>query len=394
MKFEYCFALLSLVMAMHVHGALPAQADSEKLEWKTDTEAAIAATKPGKIIVWVQFDSDFLKPVRDSLEFKNFRQRCLDTPTRKWLKENAVMICEPIGFPTSKIELDFGSNDKNESPVKQQSTGTCLIWLCDFNGTVCDVLIGQPNSKQLLEKTKATAQFLNNLQSRDAYSQWHYSKVQAPDRIAYKQARKQLITSKRFQDASRPLEQSVSYCVAAAAVSRERRMQERFGDNWNHAVLNHFVGFESQFFSMMLAELPFQKVSDLEASVWELIVGKRLWKADKKKLAQWIEKQRSLKKSILLRLNKNNRVWPRPGDTKLAALVKDCAVLENANAADAAFLLTYFNADTQTVSAHHVPSYFVSTSKGDVCHLLTAKENIRLTELTTNINHIEARRRK
>ena len=147
---RHCFAITLLTALLALQGSLFTQAGAKAVDWQTDVKSTISKTEPGKIIVLVQFDCDFLEPVLESAELKNFSRHSLDSTTRKWLGENAVMIGQAIGFP-SQIKLSTGKKTDQEIGLNnQRSIGTCVIWLCDFKGTVCDFIVGLPDSKRCL----------------------------------------------------------------------------------------------------------------------------------------------------------------------------------------------------------------------------------------------------
>ena len=386
------FLLLTFIGG-HLHAHSP-----DDIDWQTDFDTAITQVKPGKVVLFVQFDTDFLKPVLDSQELRNFQSHSFDETTLEWLKQNAVLICEPVGMP-SQIRLHYGKDNSPDDRIASvNSIGTCVIWICDFNGFVCDLMVGLPDSKTLLQKTKAASNFLNRKvrRSHEDFVQWHLPKVQPADREFYGNVKERLAANDGLRRSTLNEETTIKYAIRAAARSRELWMQERFGRNWNRKTLTRFASFESQFFSMMLASLPFQKVSDLEKEVWESVVGQWFWKADQRKLATWIEEQRHNNRAILLRIGSRKRddVWPRPSDKELIRLVDRYAVLHDSSPADAAFMLSYFNAGPQTISANHQPSFFVSTSRGDICHLLTEKTDRQLPKVLTSIQQTEARRKK
>ena len=398
------FVLGLTIVLVSLQSSLFAQAVSDRLDWQTDVNATISKAQPGKIVVLVQFDCDFLKPVLDSEEFKNFRGHCLDEPAKKWLNENSQLICEAVGFPSEQIKLDFNKakapNEAQPARELRSSTGTCVVWFCDFNGIVCDLLVGLPSPKLLIEKAQKVSKFLNENSQRslEEFRKWARAGVQPSDQEYYAQTHRLLLANTNVRNASSLSEiQAVKYSVVAAARSRELWMEERFGGNWNRITLNRFAGLENQFFSMMLANVPFQNVGTLERYVWELVIGKRFWKVDREALAHWIETQRSQQRSLLLRFDDrshNDEVWPKPGDSKLSVQVEQSVLLPDSSPADAAYILSYLNAGPLTISAHHIPTYFISTCNGDRCHLLTERDDKQLTNLLTTINNIQARRKK
>ena len=288
-----------LVLSLVIYCGLVSQLDAQKLVWHTDTAQTLQNTESGKIVIHVQFDSDFLGNVIDSNEFKNFCQHCLDRPSSEWLSENAELICEAVGFP-SQIKLDFGKSDQ----APQKSIGTCVIWICDSNGAVCDIMVGLPDSKLLIEKAKAAAQFLFSSSQRnyEEFTTWHRNKVQPTDQQFFDTVQARCLANDKTKESSLTVEETIKHSIAAAAKSRELWMEQRFGGNWNHHTLTRFAQFENQFFSMMLANIPFRRVQDLEEQIWKIVVGKRIWKIDRDRLTKWIEVQRSQRLPILLRL--------------------------------------------------------------------------------------------
>ncbi|MGI9519083.1 MAG: hypothetical protein ACR2NP_18675 [Pirellulaceae bacterium] len=380
--------------------SLPAQS-----LWSFDVDDALQSVgDKTRILIVVQFHSNFLKSPRGSRELELFEQVALDERTREWLSENAVLVAQNVGQSDVLQLQPPGAVDEEEPAVNASSRdpdpGQCVTWFCNTDNQVLFCLAGYPDAGEFYRRARwthlAAVRFAEN--DHSFRSEYHARQIHALDRVLFHET---LDKVRRDDEQTKTRNSDLEQAVEALSRVRRKRLQDRFGGAMTdggfvptNALLTQHAAFESDLMHILLAYEPVPVRHAMERAFWQRICGLRMWSTDQPELIAWAEYQTRRRRPLMLRVIDEFTIddrWPPDSPVRLGRLLDEFAERE-VSLDDIAVIAAHHDFSEIVIPPDVRPMYLAATSRGDSWKLHTNSDT--LADLTRTLGKIESLQRQ